>query len=559
MGWLTEGLSAKGMMSFDYDSYYNRRFTSEFATYELNDRENFQSIDAYNKFNVDTEMAYAGNDQTTRWKLYFEFQLNYARSFGLNEITAMMLYNQNDYRFQADLAQRYQGLVGRVTYGYDNRYLAEFNAGYNGSENFMAGKRFGFFPSFSVGWLMSNEEFMDSSRDWLNNLKIRASYGQVGNDVYMVNNVRQRFLYEQKWTQLSNAYYFGTTGYTGIFEGQYPNYAVTWERANKYNLGLEFGLWNGRLSGNIDVFIEERNDILTSYLTRPEWVGVTMAAGNLGKTKNNGYELELKHANHVGRDFSYNVSFSFSHAHNEILNMDEPALKTDYRKREGHPIGQYFGLLSDGFVTAADLANPDFPVSTYGAVQVGDLKYRDINGDGFIDDRDEVAIGFSNIPENAFSLSLGANYKGWGLTMMFQGVDKVSRFYDAEAMFSFVNGGKVKKHHLDRWNPSLSEAQNLSNAKYPLLHYDNFGDHNQRLNSFFLQNGSFLRLKNIELSYTLPAAWTQPVGISDCRFYVNGNNLITWDKLNDISDPESNGSNRYPIMKTINLGVNLKF
>lgn len=559
MGWLTEGLSAKAMMSFDYDSYYNRRFTSEFATYELNDRNNYESIDAYNKFNTDTEMAYAGNDQTTQWKLYFEYQLNYARTFGRNEVTAMMLYNQNDFRYQADLAQRYQGLVGRVTYGYDNRYLAEFNAGYNGSENFMEGKRFGFFPSFSLGWLVSNEAFLASTRDWLNNLKIRGSYGQVGNDVYTINGARQRFLYEQKWTQISNAYYFGTTGYTGIYEGQYPNYGVTWERANKYNMGLEFGVWNGKLSGVFDVFMEDRNDILTAYLTRPEWVGVTMAAGNLGKTRNSGFELELKHASFIGQDFSYNLGFSFSHARNEIVDMNEPDLKTEYRKREGHPIDQYFGLQAEGFVTAQDLADPTFPISTYGNVQVGDLKYRDVNEDGFIDDRDEVAIGYSNIPENTYSFSLGANYKGWGFSMMLQGVDKVSRYYDAEAMFGFVNGGKVKEHHLDRWNPSLSEAENLAQAKYPLLHYDNFGNHNQRLNSFFLQNGAFLRLKNIELSYTLPTVWTQSVGISDCRFYVNGNNLVTWDKIDGISDPESNGSNRYPIMRTINLGVNLKF
>lgn len=559
MDWLTEGLSAKGMVSFDYDSYYRRAFTAGFATYELNDRDNYQSIDAYNKFNTDTELSYAGNNQTTTYKLYMEAQLNYARTFGAHAVTGMVLYNQNDYRYQADLAQRYQGLVGRVTYGYDDRYLAEFNAGYNGSENFMRGKRFGFFPSFSLGWRVNNEAFMKSTEEWLNNLKLRASYGQVGNDVYSVNGVKQRFLYEQKWSQVANDYRFGTTGVTGIYESQYPNYGVTWERAYKYNLGLEFGLWNGLLNGNIDLFHETREDILTSYLTRPEWVGVNMAAGNLGKTKNSGYEIELKHFNTIGEDLSYSVGLTYSHARNEIVSMDEPAGKTEYRKREGHPINQYFGLVCDGFVTSADLANPNFPVSTYGDVQVGDLKYRDMNGDGFIDDRDETFIGYSDIPENTYALNLGLTYKGWGVSVMFQGVDHVSRYYDAEAMYAFVGGGKVKEHHLDRWNPTASEAENLANAKYPLLHYDSYGDHNQRTNSFFLQNGAFLRLKNVELSYTLPSAWVKRAGISDCRVYLNGNNLITWDKLDGLIDPESNGSNRYPIMKTMNVGVNLKF
>ena len=558
MDWLTKGLSAKGMVSFDYDSYYKKMFKADFATYELNDRDNYESMDAYNQFNSDGELAYSKENSTT-YKLYMEAQVNYARQFGKHDVTAMVLYNQNDYRYNSELAKRYQGLVGRVTYGYDDRYLAEFNAGYNGSENFLQGKRFGFFPAVSLGWRISNEEFMAGTAQWLNNLKIRASYGEVGNDIYTVNGTAQRFLYEEKWSQVSNAYYFGSSGKTGIYESQYPNLGVTWERAHKYNVGLEFGLWNGLLNGNIDVFYEKRNDILTSYLTRPQWVGVALAAGNLGETKNSGYEIELKHNNRINEDLSYNVGLTYSHARNEIISMDEPELKTAYRKREGNPISQYFGLIAEGFVTQADLDNPDFPVSTFGTVKVGDLKYKDANGDGFIDDRDESRIGYSDIPENTYALSLGVNYKGWGFSVMFQGVDHVSRYYDAEAMYAFVSGGKVKEHHLERWNPAQSEAYNLQHANYPLLHYDNYGDHNQRTNSFFLKNGSFVRLKNIELSYTLPENWSKVAGMSNCRLYVNANNLITWDHLNNLTDPESNGSNRYPIMKTVNFGVNIKF
>lgn len=559
MDWLTQGLSAKAMVSFDYDSYYNRKFTADFATYELNDRSNYNSIDAYNQFNTDTELSYAGDDQTTLYKLYMEYQLNYARRFGVHDITAMLLYNQNDYRYQAELAERYQGLVGRVTYSYDDRYLAEVNFGYNGSENFMSGNRFGFFPSFSVGWRINNESFMEGTEDWLSNLKLRASYGEVGNDVYILGGVKQRFLYQPVWTQLSNAYYFGTTGNTGIYESQYPNYAVTWERAHKYNAGVDFGFFRSKLTGSFDVFHEKRTDILTPYQTRPEWVGVVMAAGNLGETKNSGYEIELRHNNRIGKDFHYNVGVTFSHARNEIINMDEPASKTDYRKQEGHPINQYFGLICDGFVTQADLNNPNFPVSTFGTVQVGDLKYRDMNGDGFIDDRDETFIGYSDIPENTYAINLGCEYKGIGFSIMFQGVDHVSRYYDAEAMYAFVNGGKVKEHHLDRWNPNLSEADNLAKAQYPLLHYDSYGDHNQRQNSFFLKNGSFIRLKNIEVSYSLPLKYISKLAMSDCRLYVNANNLITWDHLDGLCDPESAGSNRYPIMKAVNFGVNIKF
>lgn len=557
MDWLTEGLSARAMVSFDYDSWYRRLFRADFAVHELLSHEGGEFNFA--QYNRDTELSYAGNNQTTTMKIYMEYALNYARSFGLHDVTGLLLYNQNDYRYQADLARRYQGLVGRVTYGYDGRYLTEVNFGYNGSENFMKGRRFGFFPSFSVGWRLNNEAFMESTRDWLDNLKIRASYGEVGNDQYRVAGALQRFLYVPVWTQINNAYLFGQGGWqAGIFESQYPNYNVTWERAKKYNAGVDFGIMNGLLDGAVDFFYESRNDILTPYLTRPLWAGVNMAAANLGETMNRGFEMEVRHHNRIGSNFSYNASFSFTHAKNEIISMDEPALKTAYRKNEGHPINQFFGLQADGFITQADLNNPDFPVSTFGETSVGDLKYVDMNNDGFIDERDVTFIGHSDIPENIFSLSGGFEWKGIGFSMMFQGVNQVSRYYDAEAMFAFVNGGKVKEHHLDRWNPGVSESENLANANYPLLHYDNFGNHNQRLNSFFLKNGSFIRLKNVEVSYTFPerlvGSWA-----SNLRLYVNANNLITWDHLDGLTDPESSGSNRYPIMKSVNVGVNVQF
>ncbi|MDD6895635.1 MAG: TonB-dependent receptor [Prevotellaceae bacterium] len=558
MDWLTEGLSVKGMVSFDYDAYYKKIFGRTYATYELNDRDNYMSQDAYNKYNVDGQLAYSKESSTT-YKLYMEAQINYARRFGKHDVTGMVLYNQNDYRYNSELAKRYQGLVGRVTYGYDDKYLFEFNAGYNGSENFLKGNRFGFFPAFSIGWRLTQEKFMEKTKDWLNNLKIRASYGEVGNDIYNVGGVEQRFLFEEHWISASN-YNFGNGTVPAYYERQYPNYLVTWERAKKYNLGVEFGLFNGMLNGNIDLFYEKRKDILTEYLSRPQWVGVTMAAGNLGETKNSGYEIELHHSNTIGKEFRYNVGLTYSHAANEIISMDEPAGKTDYRKREGHPINQYFGLICEGFVTSADLADPNFPVSTYSNnVQVGDLKYKDMNNDGFIDDRDETFIGYSDIPENTYALTLGATYKGWGFEVMFQGVDHVSRYYDADAMYAFYNNGKAKDIHLGRWNPSLSESENLANATYPLLHYGSTGDHNQRQNSFFLKNGAFVRLKNVELSYTLPASWIQKAGMSSARIYVNGNNLITWDHLDGLVDPESNGSSRYPLLKTFNVGFNVVF
>ncbi len=555
LDWITKGLSAKATLSFDYTDMYQKRYTKSYATYELNDRANYKYQSAYNQFNLDGVYS-MGSSHNQNMKVYIEAQVNYARQFGKHNLTAMMLYNQNDQKVMSQLRRRYQGLVGRVTYDYDNRYLAEFNAGYNGSENFQKGMRFGFFPSFSIGWRPTSEEFMKGTSNWLSNLKLRASFGQVGNDRY-----GQRFLYQAIWTQTSGTYQFGTANKNGIYEQMFPNSEVTWERANKFNAGVEFSLFQGKLTGSADYFYESRNNILTEYLTKPNWVGVTIAAGNLGKTKNAGYEFELMYNNRIGQDFYYYGRFTFSHARNEVIFKDEPQWMTPYRKEEGHQIGQYFGLVSEGFITQKDLDSGSLPVSRFtDQVKVGDLKYKDMNGDGFIDENDVTAIGYSSVPENTYALTLGGSWKNWSFSAMFQAVNHVSRFYDAEAMFAFVDGGKVKEHHLDRWNPAKSEAENLANAKYPLLHYDQYGNHNQRLNSFFLKDGSFLRLKNVEVSYTIPSAISKKMGLSSCRVYVNGSNLITWDKLGGhFVDPESNGSNRYPLMSTFNAGVNINF
>ena len=567
MDWLLKGLKVRGMMSFDYDSYFRRLYTKSYATYQLVDPANAGDLSGYNSFGTNGNLTYAGNDNTSTYKLYLEGQIYWANRFGKHDWTAMVLYNQNDYRFQrslatsnnftADLPKRYIGLVGRVTYGYDEKYLAEINVGYNGSENFRRGKRFGFFPAFSLGWRITQEKFMESTKDWLTNLKIRASYGQVGNDQYS-----QRFLYQAIWAQIPNDYTFGNSnGVTGIYESQYANYDVTWEKANKYNAGLEFNLWDGKLSGVFDYFYERRKNILCAYQTMPQWLGVNMAAGNLGETKNSGIEIELHHRNRIGEHFNYTVDATFAHAKNEIISINEPMLKTAYQKQEGRSIGLTYGLIAEGFITSADLANPNLPKSAYtDQLKVGDLKYKDMNNDGFIDDNDRTYFGYSDVPENTYTLSLGCDYKGIGFSVMFQGVDHVSRYYDAEAMYAFVNGGRVRALHLNRWNPAQTEAINLATATYPLLHYDSYGNHNQQTNSFFLQNGAFIRLKNIELYWDLPKKWISKLAMSQCRVYVNANNLVTWDHLHDLDiDPESSGSNKYPIMKAINFGLNVQF
>ncbi|WP_437922072.1 SusC/RagA family TonB-linked outer membrane protein [Sphingobacterium sp. LRF_L2] len=560
LDFVTKGLSFRGMGSFDYETYYDRRFAAGFATYELIDRTQPGLAESYTRYNEDQELSYSGNTQNVTMKFYLEGALNYARDFGQHKVTGLLLYNQNDYRYQADLQKRYQGIVGRATYSYADRYLAEVNAGYNGSENFSKGNRFGFFPSMSIGWVPTNESFMANTKSWLDRLKFRASYGEVGNDKYYVNGSEVRFLYIEDWSWYNNVYYFGDANYkTGVYEGRYPNTGVTWERAKKYNIAFESDFFQGLFTLNVDLFRENRKNILTSYLTVPGYTGVELAAGNLGRTRNQGYEIEFKHRKQLG-EIRYNVGFNFTHAKNKILAMDEPSGKPTYRRGTDHVIGQFFGLQSEGYLTQADIDNPNTPTSLFTTnVQPGDLKYKDMNGDGYIDDQDVTQIGGSYIPENTYAASLGVDYKGFSVSVMFQGVGKVSRYYDSEALFAFVNGGKVREEHLQRWDPNQTETYNLANAKYPLLHYDDQGNHNQRISSFFLRSGNYLRLKNVELAYNIPRNLSSKWHMSDCRVYVNANNLFTWDKLDGLTDPESTTSNAYPIMKSINLGLNIKF
>jgi TonB-linked SusC/RagA family outer membrane protein len=554
LDFITKGLSAKAMLSMDYFSDYDRRFSAGFATYEYNTAlaGDLMEKSSYNQFNEDTPLTNYANNQTTSMKTYMEFALNYNRTFGNNEVTGLFLYNQNDYRYQADIPKRYQGIVGRATYNYDRRYYTELNFGYNGSENFAKGRRFGLFPSLSMGWMISNENFL-KNQNFLELLKLRATYGEVGNDNY--NNAR--FLYVSSWIQ-GGGYTFGATNnQSGIYEGMFPNSMVTWERAKKYNVALEAGIKKQLLIMNIDLFYESRNDILTNYGTLASWLAVDMAPANLGKATNKGFELELKHRNNIGK-VNYYINTAFSRAVNQIDYKDEPTGMPASQKREGHAINQYYGMVSDGFFTSQEQID-NSPKQTFGPVQVGDLKYVDVNEDNLIDDRDITFIGYSDIPQNSYSLSAGVDYKGISFSFMFQGVSEISRYYDAETMYAFVNGGKVREQHLNRWNPAETVANNLANATYPLLHYGSTGTNNQRLNTFFIQDGSFLRLKNVEIGYTLPTDVSKKLFTQEIRIFANGNNLITWDKLNNLIDPESNGSNKYPIMSVYNVGVNIKF
>ncbi len=550
LDFVTPGLSAKGMFTFDNLFTFKRIFTREFRTYEY-----VAATDTFITYGEDTPLELTTENDDNEKTYHIELSLNYARSFGDHNMTGLILYNQNNFTYRNWIPFLYQGIVGRVTYNYRNTYFSEFNFGYNGSENFAEGHRFGFFPSFSVGWMLSNESFMDKL-SFISKLKLRGSYGEVGNDrTHTDRKKSDRFLYLTTYYQ-TGGYILGLNQFAGRVEGVLANEDVTWERAKKYNFAVESGMFNDKLDVNLDLFYEKRDNILTDRLSVPSILADSLPKENLGKTKNQGFEFEMKHRSKIGK-FEYYAGVIYCMAKNEVLFRDEPVGKPEYQLYKGHPIKQYYGLVVDKyFESEEEIANS--PVQAFGPVSVGDFKYVDQNGDNIIDERDIAAVGFSDIPEQTYSLDLGASYAGFDISVLFQGVRNVSKIYDAEAILEFLNGGKVMEHHLDRWNPNLSVEENKANAEYPLLHVKT-GGNNHRANSFFIKNGNFLRLKSFELAYTIPKNISQKLTTQSIRLYMNASNLFTWDHIK-IRDPENSGNGKaYPVMSFYNFGINVQF
>lgn len=568
LGFITEGLTVYAKVAYeDFGSYLEWYTPNDNGVpsykIDIQDRNTL-------KYNLVTEKIFshfgtAEQFPDRSWNVYLEGGLNYARSFGLHKITALALYNQrvqHNPLFQYSLPKGLLGFVGRVTYNYDNRYLAEVDLGYNGSENFAPGKRFGFFPAFSLGWILTEEKFIPKN-DIVTYAKIRGSYGEVGNDQIG----RDRFLYKPSdYTYPSNGYNFGVYGqnmrwYNGAFEGVAGNPNVTWERARKANIGLDLKMFKSRLSFSGDFFYEKRDNILWDYGTVPVIAGTNLAPANIGIVKNRGFELELGWTSHIG-EVKYWANGNFSFARNNIVFKDEPETLYPWLMETGYSVGQYKGLVNEGFInTDADLANQ--PKYSWGNNWAkGDLSFVDVNGDGTVDSYDKVPLGYSNYPEANFGLNLGIAWKGFELSALLQGVTNVSCFLTDSAIAPFISGGSAQEWHMGRWTEDRFKAGEDITFPRVLTNMNNSPSYNcpDKLSSFWLMDASYLRLRNVELAYTIRCKAFEKAGISAVRLNVNGSNLLTWAYMKNF-DPESpSGSgNFYPMEKVYNIGAKIVF
>jgi TonB-linked SusC/RagA family outer membrane protein len=445
------------------------------------------------------------------------------------------------------------GLVYRLTYDYLEKYLFEASGRYDGHYYFAPDKRFGFFPAFSAGWRLSEEPFLKGNFPWLDNLKLRASYGQVG------ALAGSPFQYLSTYSVSGPGYVIGGNAVQVINERAEPNPNITWERANKTDIGIEFSLWNGSVNLEADYFYEKRSNMLVAPdVITPMEYGIGLSQVNSGIMENRGIDLSGEVNHSFSPDFNVSLSGTFTYAKNKILQIYENTVTYNNinRRRTGKPLGTQFGFKDLGFFQIDDFdtegnLRPGIALQPWGAVQPGDIRYEDVNNDGKIDDNDQVAIGDSNqSPRILYGFSPRVQYKNWSLDVLFQGAGETNLYHQNEMIWAFFNGMSAYVDNMDHWSPENP------NAKHPRL-TGAPTTNNRQFSSFWMRDASYLRLKNATLSFQIPVTLVQKLGVQSARIYASGQNLLTWTKM-IYWDPESN-FRTYPQQKVTSLGLNVTF
>ncbi len=525
-------------------------------------------------------------------QLTYQAGLDYSQSFGNHRIGLLALFEakSNDVvslmaerrnfnltideinmgsSSQADMSTgglsstaRQVGLVYRFTYDYGQKYLLEASGRYDGSYYFSSDNRFGFFPAFSVGWRLSEEPFLKDRINGLDNLKIRASYGEVG------ALAGSPFQYMSTYSVLGTNYVFGSTAVQGIRERAEPNRNITWERAKKTDVGLEINLWRGLLNIEADYFYEKRSNMLVNPdVIVPAEYGVGLSQVNAGIMDNRGFEVSVGSLYNVSDDLSVSLHANLTYAKNKLLQVFESPVtyNNPNRRITGRPLGTQFGYESLGFFKESDFEadgtlKSDIAKQPWGTVQPGDIRYRDMNNDGQINDDDLTVIGDPNAaPRIVYGFSPQISYKGWSLEMLFQGAGKTNWYYHPSSIMPFWDTMLPYVQNFDYWTPENTDARFPRLTSAPTVN-------NSQTSSFWMGDASYLRLKNVTLSYTIPASLTRRLPLQQMRIYVAGQNVLTWTKLMNY-DPEigpnnswiPNGAWGYPNQKAFSVGANITF
>ncbi|RFS26679.1 TonB-dependent receptor [Chitinophaga silvatica] len=572
LDFITPGLKATGRLAFDANNENNIN-RKKWPEQYFESKRNRNGIPILTRISPESQMFQETSAGGERVSVY-ELELRYARAFAQrHRIEAMGKYFQREQRQTVNLGsdiingipRRNQSLSGRLMYGYDNRYLAEFNFGYTGSENFKPGHQFGFFPAVSAAWNVSEEKFIKDNYSFIDLLKLRFSYGEVGNDNFGGN----RFAYLSTISS-GGTYNFGENISPNVFPGLYYSQVsseqLTWEIARKQDLGLEVNLLRNLFSITIDLFKERRENIYTRRGYLPAMVGISSQPwANVGIMENKGFDAQFN-VNKKIKAVEITMRGNITYFRNQVIAYDEEANNLKYRMTQGFRLDQAKGLIALGlFKDYEEIRNS--PKQMFGPVQPGDIKYKDVNGDGIIDENDIVPIGSSRVPCLLYGVGMSVRWHGIDFNVHFQGSGKSSYFVDGPSVYPFADGswGNILTDVAEPGNRWISKdisgdpATENPNAKYPRLSYGG-NPNNYRASTFWLRNGAYLRLKNIELGYTLPQRITRWAHINNARLYLMGQNLAVWDYLK-LWDPELASGNgmSYPLSKTITGGLTINF
>ena len=565
LDFITKGLSFVGRFGYDTNNKNNikhEKWPEQWKAQRFRD-ENGELV--FERISTEQKMRISSGASGERLE-FFEAILQYDRGFKEHHLGGTLKYNQDSKIMTVNIGddikksipRRHQGLAGRVSYNWNYRYFADFNFGYSGSENFATGHQFGFFPAFSVAWNIAEEPIIKKSLKWMNMFKLRYSYGKVGNDNFG-DNVRFPYMYYTigsgggyQWADYNYDKNFGGKIYTDLASNN-----VTWEIATKHDIGVDLSLFNDKFTATIDYFHEQRDGI---YMTRDHLSSMIGLNGkrpkaNVGSVLSEGFDGNFAYKQKVG-DVNLTIRGNMTYSKNEILERDEA-----YNVYEYH-VDQAKGLIALGlFKDYDDIRNS--PRQDFGSVQPGDIKYKDVNGDGVINDGDRVAIGATTKPNLIYGMGISAQWKGLDVNLHFQGAGKSTFFIDGPSVYAFSSGtwGNILSDLVEnRWiDSSISNnpATENPNASYPRLSYGGSGN-NFRQSTYWLRNGSYLRLKTLEIGYSLPKSMVNKIHFNSMRLFFIGTNLLTFSSFK-LWDPELGSSNgeKYPLAKMFTLGLSV--
>jgi TonB-linked SusC/RagA family outer membrane protein len=560
LGFITKGLKANAMISWDNVFVeYNRGINDLYNTAQhkyidpLTGTVYYKTAyDADSKFDYqqgvlwNTQSGEVNNDKTQR-HLNYHVQLYWGRTFGQHDITAMGLWSRQEDATGSEVPHYREDWVFRTTYNFANRYFVEYNGAYNGSEKFSKDNRFAFFNSGAIGWMVSEEKFMQNLK-WIDMLKLRASYGEIGDD-----NVSTRWMYMSQWAYGGNTYMdlnHNTSPYTWYRESSLGNSDVKWETVRKTNFGIDYAFLKGLFAGSIDFFHDKRTDILLDGASQavPSYLGATPPTANLGEVTTHGYEMELRINKQIGKDWHVWANFNMTHAVNKVIKKGDPSLYPDYQKEAGYALNQYHSYINKGYINSYD--------QIYGSTKhdvndnqklVGDYNIIDYNGDGVIDKDDAVPYGYSSTPQNTYNATLGFEWKGFSCFVQFYGVNNVTRDV---TLTDFGSNLDTVYDKGTWWN------KNNTTPDVTFSRWDSTPSYDTA--TMYYYDGSYIRLKNAEIGYTFDNQWVHRLGVQNLKIYINGNNIWSWSRMPD--DRESNfassgSTGAYPTMKRFNFGI----